>query len=245
MIRKNIFILLFCVAAFFSCSKIDNYQAPNGGIYGKLTDLMTNEGIQTEQPNGYNIKMFEKGWSMSTPITFGGKVDGTFENALVFQSNYKILPVDGPFFPIIDTASVQVGSRTEVNFNVMPFVSVTNVTATPGANKVTLVYSIVRSQPLPAYATAWPKITTRKSFLSKVSVCNNTTNNLSASTSTTAITDATLLTTTFTDVITGTTAIPLVSGTTYWVRVGVLASGSGYNSLNRYNYGKTIQITMP
>lgn len=238
MIRKNIFILLFFVATFFSCSKIDNFTAPDGGIYGKLTDLMTNDGIQTEEPNGYNIKMFEKGWSMSTPITFAGKEDGSFENALVFQDNYKILPVDGPFFPITDTAVVQVGSRTEVNFKVMPFVSVTNVTVTPGTNKVTVVYNIARNQ-------IGPKITTRKSMLSKVSVCNNTTNNLSASTSTTAITDVTLLGTTFTDVISGTTAIPLVSGTTYWVRVGVLASGSGYNSLNRYNYSKTIQITMP
>lgn len=238
MIRKNIFILLFSVAAFFSCSKIDNYKAPDGDVYGKLTDLMTTEGIQTEEPNGYNIKMFEKGWSMSTPITFSGKPDGSFENALVFKDSYKILPVDGPFFPITDTAVVQVGSRTEVNFSVMPFVSVTNVTVTPGTNNVTLIYNIARSQ-------VGPKITTRKSMLSKVSTCNNTTNNLTATTSTSGIADVTLLDTKFTDVITGTTAFPLVSGKTYWVRIGVLASGSGYNSLNRYNYSKTIQITMP
>jgi hypothetical protein len=238
MIRKNIFILIFGVAAFFSCSKIDNYKAPDGDVYGKLTDLMTNEGIQSEEPNGFNIKMFEKGWLMSTPITFAGKPDGTFENALVFQNEYKILPVEGPFFPITDTAVVQVGSRTEVNFNVMPYVSVTNVTATPGTNKVTIVYNIARNQ-------VGPKITTRKALLSKVSTCNNTTNNLATTTSTSAITDVTLLATTFTDVISGTTAFPLVSGKTYWVRVGVLASGSGYNSLNRYNYCKTIQITMP
>jgi hypothetical protein len=238
MIRKNIFILLFGVAAFISCTKIDNYKAPDGDVYGKLTDLMTNEGIQSEQPNGFNIKMFEKGWLMSTPITFTGKPDGSFENALVFQNEYKILPVEGPFFPITDTAVVQVGSRTEVNFNVMPFVSVTNVTVTPGTNKVTLVYNIARSQ-------VGPKITTRKSMLSTIYTCNNTTSNLNVSTSTTAITDVVLLGTTFTDVINGTTAVPLVSGKTYWVRVGVLASGSGYNSLNRYNYSKTIQITMP
>jgi hypothetical protein len=238
MIRKNIFILLFAVAALISCSKIDNYKAPDGDVYGKLTDLMTTEGIQTEEPNGFNIKMYEKGWLMSTPITFAGKPDGTFENALVFQNEYKVLPVEGPFFPITDTVVLQVGKRTEVNFNVMPFVSVTNVTVTPGTNKVTLVYNIARSQ-------VGPKITTRKSMLSKVSTCNNTTNTLTTSTSTTAITDVTLLATTFTDVITGTTAIPLVSGTTYWVRVGVLASGSGFNSLNRYNYSKTFAVTIP
>jgi len=241
MIRKNIFILLFVFAALISCSKIDNYKAPDGDVYGKLTDLMTNEGIQSEQPNGFNIKMFEKGWLMNTPITFTGKPDGSFENALVFQNEYKVLPVEGPFFPITDTVVLQVGKRTEVNFNVMPFVSVTNVTVTPGTNKVTVVYNIARSQ-------VGPKITTRKSMISNIYTCNNTTNlgnSLNVSTTTTGTTDVALLATTFTDVINGTPAIPLVSGKTYWVRVGVLATGSGFNSLNRYNYSKTFQITMP
>jgi hypothetical protein len=238
MIRKNIYILLFVFAALSSCSKIDNYKAPDGGIYGKLTDLMTNEGIQTEQPNGFNIKMFEKGGLMNTPITFSGKPDGTFEDALVFQNQYKVLPVDGPFFPIIDTAVVQIGKHTEVNFSVMPFVSLTNVTVTPGTNKVTVVYNIARNQ-------VGGKITTRKSMLSRVPTCNNATNDIYVSTSTTAVTDVTLLATQFTDVINGTTAFPLVSGKTYWVRVGVLATGSGFNSLSRYNYSKVFQITMP
>jgi hypothetical protein len=238
MIRKIIFILMFVVAASISCSKIDNYKAPDGGIYGKLTDLITNEGIQTEQPNGFNIKMYEKGWLMNTPITFSGKVDGTFENTLVFQNEYKVLPVEGPFFPITDTAVIKVGKRTEVNFNVMPFVALTNVTVTPGTNKVTVVYNIARNQ-------VGGKITTRKSILSRVPTCSNANNDLTASTSTTAIADATLLATQFTDVINGTTAFPLVSGKTYWVRVGVLATGSGFNSLNRYNYSKVFQITMP
>jgi len=89
------------------------------------------------------------------------------------------------------------------------------------------------------------KITTRKSMLSRVLTCNNSTNDLTTSTSTTAITDVTLLATQFTDVINGTTAFPLVTGKTYWVRVGVLATGSGFNSLSRYNYSKVFQITMP
>ena len=238
MIRKNIFILLFVIAVLASCGKIDNYKAPDGGIYGKVTDLMTNEGIQTEEPNGFNIKMYEKGWSMNTPVTFAGKPDGTFENTLIFQNEYKVIPVEGAFFTITDTAVVKVGSHTEVNFSVMPFVAVTNVTVTPGSNKVTVVYNIARNQ-------IGGKITTRKSMLSRVNTCNNTTNDLAASTSTTAITDVTLLATQFTDVINGTTAFPLVSGKSYWVRVGVLATGSGFNSLSRYNYSKVFQITMP
>jgi hypothetical protein len=238
MIRKNIILFLFILSLLSACSKIDNYKAPDGGVYGKLTDLMTNEGIQTEQPNGFNIKLFEKSRSLNSPVTFSGKPDGTFENALIFQNEYKVLPVEGAFFPITDTAIVQIGNHTEVNFSVMPFLSVINVTVTPGTNSVTFVYNISRSQ-------VGGKITSRKSMLSKVPTVNNAFNNLNKTTSTTGTSDVTLLATTFTDVITGTTAFPLVSGNTYWVRVGALATGSGYNSLNRYNYCKVIQITMP
>jgi hypothetical protein len=229
---------MFVVATFLSCSKIDNYKFPDGGVYGTLTDLMTNEGIQTEQPNGFNIKLFEKGRSLNSPITFSGKIDGSFENVLIFQNEYKVLPVEGAFFPITDTVVLQVGTHTEINFNVMPFLSVTNVTVTPGTNSVTIVYNITRGQ-------VGGKITSRKSMLSKVPTVSNAFNNLNKTTSTTSVNDVTLLATTFTDVITGTTAFPLVSGQKYWVRVGALATGSGYNSLNRYNYSKIIEITMP
>jgi hypothetical protein len=232
MIRKAI-ILLLVFALFNSCGKIDNYDFPDGGIYGTITDLTTDEGIQSEAPNGFNIKMFEKGGMMNTPITFAGKPDGTFENALVFQNEYRILPVEGPFFNITDTAVVQVGSRTEVNFSVIPFLTVTGVTVTPGEGKVTVSYSISRTR-------VSGKINYRKTFVSKIPTVNNSFNHFVKSTATSSIPDATLLATTFTDVVTG-----LASGTKYWVRVGALADGNGYNSLKRYNYSKVFEVTIP
>ena len=227
---------MFLLATFISCSKIDNYPAPNGGVFGTVTDQMTNEGIQTEQPNGFNIKLFEKGRSINSPISFSGKPDGTFENVLIFQNEYRVAAVEGAFFPLPDTITVQVGKHTEINFSVMPYLSLTNVTVTPSANplKVTVTYNIARSQ-------VGGKITTRKSMLSKVPTCSNSFNALNVSTNTNSVSDATLLATTFTDVITGTSSVPLVSGQTYWVRVGALAA----NTLSRYNYSKIVKITMP
>jgi hypothetical protein len=234
MIRKYIILFLFIAGMLGACSKIDNYQAPDGDIYGKITDNVTNEGIQSEQPNGFNIKLFEKGRLLNSPITFSGKPDGTYENALIFQNEYKVLPVEGPFFDITDTAVVQVGQRTEVNFSVTPFLTVTNVTVTPAAGQVTVTYGISRTK-------VGGKINYRKTFVSTIPTVNNTYNTSVKSTSTSSITDAALLATaSFTDVVTG-----LTSGKTYWVRVGVLAAGSGYNSLNRYNYSKVFQVTIP
>lgn len=230
---RNIITILFVIVVLNSCGEIDNYDFPDGGIYGTIIDITTDEGIQSEAPNGFNIKMFEKGGMMNTPITFSGKSDGSFENALVFQNEYKVLPVEGPFFNIADTTVIYVGSHTEVNFEVIPFLTITGVTVTPEAGKVVVRYGISRPQ-------AGGKINFRKTFVSKIPTVNNSYNNFVKSTSTASTPDATLLSTTFTDEITG-----LTSGTKYWVRVGAVADGNGFNSLKRYNYSKVFEVTIP
>ena len=229
MILKNIIHLLVVIAVLTSCRKIDNYDAPNGGIFGLLTDSITNAGLQNDQPYGFAIKLFEKGGLMTSPIRFTGKSDGTYENANVFQNEYKVLPTEGAFFPV-DTAIVQVGANTEKNFNVMPFLAVTNVTVTPAAGQITAVYNIARNR-------VGDKIVERKTLVSKVPTVNNVVfdyrfqvTNLSGTP------DATILATTFTDVVTG-----LTSGKTYYVRIAVRTN----NTLKKYNYSKVFTVTVP
>lgn len=238
MIRKSILPILFIISLLINSCEIDNYKFPDGCIYGKIIDNSTDEAIQSEQPSGFNIKLIEKGGLESTPITFSGKADGSFKNALIFQNEYKVAAVEGPFFNP-DTVTVQVGSNTEVNFTVTPFLTVTNVSVTATSvdattGKVTVSYGISRSR-------VGGKISYRKTFVSNVTtVSNYGYNTKNKSTNTGSIDDATLLQTTFTDEVTG-----LPRGKTYWVRVGVLAAGSGYNSLNRYNYSKVYEVSMP
>lgn len=216
------------ITIFYSCTKIDNYDAPNGGIYGKLTDNVTDEGLQSEQPNGYSIKLFEKGSNKNSPIIFYGKADGTFENALIFQNEYKVIPCEGAFFAV-DTAIVQVGAKTEINFNVMPFLSVTNVTVSPGTGSVTATYDIARSK-------VGDKIFDRKTLVSKVPTVNNVTYDFKKETSLSLIDDDVILATQYSDVVTG-----LTSGTTYYLRIGIRTN----NSLKRYNYSKVFTVNIP
>lgn len=228
MIRKYIFCLLLVIAIFTSCKEVDNYDYPEGDIYGQLTDKITNENFQTEQPNGFNIKLFEKGGIKNIPITFSGKPDGSFERALIFQNEYKVLATEGAFFSI-DTVIVQVGARTEVNFDVMPFLAVTNVSVTPAAGQITATYNIARQQ-------VGGKIYDRKTLVSKVNTVNNIVYNFRKQTSLTGTADDVILATNYTDVVTG-----LTSGETYWVRVAVRTA----NSLSRYNYSKVFEVKIP
>lgn len=228
MIRKDITWILSLIAVFHSCSKIDNYKAPDGNIYGKLVDNITKENIQTEQPNGYNVKLFEKGGKMNSPIVVPGKPDGTFENAFIFKNEYKVLPTEGAFFPV-DTVMVQVGSRTEINFEVMPFLAVTNVSITPSAGKVTANYTISRSQ-------TGDKIVERKTLVSKIPTVNNSVNDFRSQTDLTGKSDVDILSAQYSDVVTG-----LNPGTKYYVRIAVRTN----NGLKKYNYSKVFPVTIP
>ena len=174
MKRINIFILSM-VAIFFSCNKVDNYPSPSDTIYGKLTDLITNESLQSEEPNGFSIKLFENGGNINSPIVTQGKSDGTYENAMLFKNEYKVIPCEGAFFPL-DTAIVQVGARTEANFNVIPFLAVTNVTVSTATGTVDAVYNIARSR-------VGDKIVERKTLVSSIPTVNNVVYDLKKETS--------------------------------------------------------------
>lgn len=229
MIRKYIIYLLAIIAILASCGKIDNYDAPNGGIFGKLVDGITNENLQNDQPNGFVIKLFEKGSLKTSPIRFTGKSDGTYENALIFQNDYQVLPDEGAFFPI-DTVNVKLGSRTEVNFNVTPFLAVTNAAVTASVGSITATYNIARSM-------VGNKIVERKTLVSKVPTVNNVVFDLRQQVINLSGTpDETILATKFTDVVSG-----LTSGNTYYVRIAVRTD----NPLKKYNYSKVFTVTVP
>ncbi len=228
MKRQYIIYFLAITAILASCGKIDNYEFPNGGIYGKLVDEITQETLQNDQPQGFVIKLFEKGSAITSPIRFTGKSDGTYENALIFQNDYKVLPDEGAFFPV-DTVNVKIGKRTEVNFNVTPFLAVTNATVTASAGSISASYNIARSR-------VGHKIAERKTLVSKVpTVTNNIFDARFQVVNLAGTPDETLLATRFTDVVSG-----LTSGT-YYVRIAVRTD----NPLRKYNYSKVYTVTVP
>lgn len=227
MIRlTSFFILSICVIC--SSCKIDNYTFPNGAIYGTITDKLTNEPLQTEQPNGVVIRLYERGKSKNAPISFTGKPDGSFENAMIFQNEYQAIPVEGAFFPIVDTAAVKVESRTEVNFSVTPFLAILNTRITASTGKIIVSYGISREK-------VGDKIVERKVLVSKIPTVNNVVFDFKKETNLTSVPDVDILNAPFTDEVTG-----LAAGV-YYVRVGARTE----NALRKYNYSKPYKITVP
>jgi len=216
------------VIAAASCSKIDNYGEPDGNIYGTLTDKITQKPLQSQQPNGFTIQLFEEGKAGNVPILVPGKRDGTFENAFIFQSTYRVVATEGAFFPV-EAQTINVGARTEVNFEVMPFLAITNATVSVASGKVTASYKIAREQ-------ADGKILERRLLVSKIPAVNSVVFDFQKQTDISGMDDEDILSDSFTDEIDG-----LTSGETYYVRIAARTR----NTLNKYNYSEAFTVTVP
>ncbi|WP_353130367.1 DUF3823 domain-containing protein [Parapedobacter pyrenivorans] len=210
-----------------SCS-IDNYDPPNGGIHGKLIDKITNKNFQTQQPNGYNVLLFEKGGSQNIPLVITGKPNGTFENSNIFQNEYKVIVTEGAFFPM-DTVIVQIGERTEVDFEVMPYVALTDVDVIASTGKIITTYNIARQQ-------AGGKILDRMTLVSEIPTVNNVVFDYRRVTDLSTVDDQEILADTFVDEIDG-----LTSGKKYYIRVAARIQ----SALGRYNYSEAFEVTIP
>ncbi|HTN36694.1 MAG TPA: DUF3823 domain-containing protein [Arachidicoccus sp.] len=224
-----IYSLISIPVLFTSCSH-DNYPMPNAGIKGAVVDAASGEAVQTEQPNGIKIRLIEASYGSNvSPNDFWAKPDGTFENANVFTGNYKVIPVEGAFFPA-DTAEVNITGQVEVNFKVTPYLTIEmNVTAESEKGAVKVAYKISREK-------VADKIISCKVLASAYPHVSNIINEFNVSHDLSGTEDEAILSTNYTDKISG-----LTSGETYYFRV----AASTNNAYNKYNYSKIISLKIP
>lgn len=232
----KLYILLVLVTA--SCSKYDTYAPPDARIYGVVNDQITNEPIQTEQPNGIRIRMIDekpeyKG--VAQPTYFWVKADGTFNNSKVFSGPYDVTPVDGPFYPLEAGTKIDVMGATQIAFTVEPFLSIT-AKATSVKDGVSVTYKLTRGR-------VGSKISEARLLVASVPYVSTSIfdvidgANKVAVRNLTAVPDETILATDYTDEIKG-----LLSGKTYFVRI---AARTATNINNKYNYSKVMEVKIP
>ena len=211
---------------FTSCEQ-DNYVLPRGGIKGSVLDA-NNKTVQTEQPGGIKIRMTEEKYGKGvTPNDFWCKADGTFENDFVFEGKYKVIPVEGAFFPV-DSVEVDINGVTNVDFKVVPFLTIDGSVTVNNGN-VIVTYKLSRTQ-------VGGKITQAETLISSYPTVSNIINEKSITHDLSAINDVDVLKNQYTDTITG-----LTSGNTYYVRIAAIAT----NSYNKYNYSTIFIISIP
>ncbi|MCR5002952.1 MAG: DUF3823 domain-containing protein [Bacteroidales bacterium] len=146
---KRIFKTILVATAAISmasCSlfEIDNYDAPEETLFGKVVDENGNPVLTDQGSEGIRVRLIETSWEGNvTPQDFYCRPDGSFTNTKLFEADYNIR-VDGPFIPIVreatdgslladESVNTHIKGKTEVNFTVQPFLNV-EITEIPQAS---------------------------------------------------------------------------------------------------------------
>jgi hypothetical protein len=203
------------------CS-IDNYEAPNATLSGKVIDNTTNEMIENGGVNGGTIIQIFEGSSVQ-PILSKSYPDGHFVNATMFTGNYKIYGV-GAFKMVQDTMHITVTSNTEIEIKVLPYVrvkaTIQNIAGTTATVKVDYE-KVFADQVLNQLAVVWSTIDNPNLYTF-----------FEGGQKTETVTSQNLIKGSMTFTITN-----LVAGKIYYIRAAGLTNAPG----NYYNYSKTIK----
>ncbi|MDD2476828.1 MAG: DUF3823 domain-containing protein [Dysgonamonadaceae bacterium] len=156
--KKILYLQTILLLAVYSCS-IDNYEAPNASLSGKVIDNVTNEMIENGGVNGGTLIHVFEGYSKQ-PIVCNSFPDGHFVNSAFFSGNYKLIAI-GAFKMISDTLQVKVNSNTEVEIKVLPNVrlkaNIVNFETTTATIKIEYE-KVHESQTLEELCVVWSTI---------------------------------------------------------------------------------------
>lgn len=220
-------LLLITVFCIYSC-QLDNYDAPNATLKGRLIDIETKELMPTQYQNGAKVRLYEyyKGELSTQPNDFWVKQNGEFENKAIFAGKYRV-EVEGAFSKI-DPIEMEIKGTKDFEVKVSPYLRL-SIEAKQQGDGVSLSTVLSRSVNAPKIQTliflcAETPYVDKSTFLKKI--------------------DKDLLSVEDKDIVgmLYTEAFKeLKSGSTYYVRVGALAE----NAANDFNYSKVLEVKIP
>ncbi|WP_298707468.1 DUF3823 domain-containing protein [uncultured Chitinophaga sp.] len=123
-----------------ACEK-DNYEAPDAALYGSIYDAGTKELLEQDVIRGSVVELKEHGWDNVQPQWLIFKTDGSYENSLLFEASYTVAPVRGNFIPV-EPQDVRIAGRTQLDFNVTPYIRIISPAITRTGNLVTATFKL-------------------------------------------------------------------------------------------------------
>jgi len=229
--RKNIklstlFIYPLLIWSIVSCEK-DNYKGPSSAIMGRVVDQPNAALVPQQTINGGILRLFQTDIvANAAAITSYFKSDGTFENKMLFDGQYKLV-ADGPFF-YDDTLMIKINQNTVQDIVVRPYLYVTAELVSKSANAAKIKVKTILG----------PGNTAQK--IARVGVVAGTTNSLDINffavrelTNTEVVDNSSIVATDYVYELKG-----LKPKTTYYIRGAARTVNTG----NYYNYAPMLTI---
>ncbi|WP_409151234.1 DUF3823 domain-containing protein [Sphingobacterium sp. BS-2] len=125
---KKIFLLFTVLPVLWlsSCADIDNFEAPNATISGKVLDKTTGEPFLTG-PGEFAIRLLETSYGENpAPQDLAVKQDGSFINNKLFSATYSMQPYAGAFWPADIVTDFKLSGSGTQDFQVTPYLKIKN-----------------------------------------------------------------------------------------------------------------------
>ncbi len=123
MIMKKIINIILLAAAVLMAAgcELDNYDAPQGCIYGSILDAETGKPVPlpVEGTTGAIVSIMEVGTGATLAQSFYAKQDGTYRNALIFEGDYTVT-ASGPFV-LQGSQQATVNGETRCDLSAVPY----------------------------------------------------------------------------------------------------------------------------
>ena len=137
------FILLFMIVAFTitSCG-LDNYDAPQSRLHGKI--IYNGEAVGLRGTGeAVQLQLYQDGYQLRDNIRVYVGQDGTFE-ALLFDGTYKLVTRDknGPWVNNRDIIIVNLKGSTEIEVPVTPFFTISNESISLNGNTLNATFNV-------------------------------------------------------------------------------------------------------
>jgi len=244
--KKILYLILGAtLLSLASCQKIDNWDEPASRLYGNVIDSYTGNNLAMDQ-NDWQIRIIDRTWEKmnGTVAQFQNlavQKDGVYNNSKLFSGTYDMVAYDGPFWPVDTIKGVVLGSETQQDFTVKPYLQILDFTATLTGTNLNLTCRV--KAPV---VTGLPNLYEIKPFLSLTTFCGasnyiniaeytNPRKSINKSWAS-YVTDGSNTTPVITI-----GPLPVKSGYTYYVRIG-----ANVNALSRrYNYSPIVKVVVP
>ncbi len=134
-------LLLPAIVAVSSCG-LDNYDAPESTLQGRVVYNGEPVGVRGTG-EAVQLQLYQDGYELRSPIPVYVGQDGTFE-ATLFDGEYKLVTRDnnGPWVNDRDTTIVTVKGTANVDIEVTPFFTLSNVQLSLSGSNVNASFQI-------------------------------------------------------------------------------------------------------
>ncbi|MFC3199086.1 DUF3823 domain-containing protein [Parapedobacter deserti] len=134
-------VLLAGVLVVSSCG-LDNYDAPESKLYGRVTYNGEPVGVRGTG-EAVQLQLYQDGYELRDPIPVYVAQDGSFE-ATLFNGEYKLVTRDnnGPWVNNRDTTVVNLNGTANVNIEVTPYFTLSDVSLSLSGSQVNASFRI-------------------------------------------------------------------------------------------------------